>query len=141
MFKKILVAIDGSEHSMKATDAALELAQMDQAHVELLYVAPSFKYLSAETATIIEQLEKDMMEESKGIVAKAAEKFEGKNVQFETNVILGNAADLIIEEAEKKGIDVIVMGSRGLNAVSRFFLGSVSHKVLTYAPCSVLIVR
>ncbi|MGI6678678.1 MAG: universal stress protein [Dehalobacterium sp.] len=141
MFKKILVAIDGSDHSMKAIDAAIELAKMDQSHVEVLYVAPSLKHITAETATIIEQFEKDMMEESKEIVAKATKKFEGENIQFETKVIIGNAANVIIDEAEAKGIDVILMGSRGLNVVSRFFLGSVSQKVLTYAPCSVLIVR
>lgn len=53
----------------------------------------------------------------------------------------GDAASMIIDEAEKENADVIVMGTRGLNTAQRWKLGSVSSRVVQYAPCNVLIVR
>jgi nucleotide-binding universal stress UspA family protein len=53
----------------------------------------------------------------------------------------GEAASLIIDEAEKEGVDVIVIGTRGLNAAERWLLGSVSTRVVQHAPCNVLVVR
>jgi nucleotide-binding universal stress UspA family protein len=48
---------------------------------------------------------------------------------------------MIIDEAEKEGVDLILMGTRGMNAVDRWLLGSVSTKVVHHAPCNVLVVR
>jgi nucleotide-binding universal stress UspA family protein len=53
----------------------------------------------------------------------------------------GDPASMIIDEAERQDVDFIFMGSRGLNAVQRFLLGSVSSKVVHRAPCDVLVVR
>ena len=53
----------------------------------------------------------------------------------------GDAAAMIIEEAEKEGTDMIVMGTRGLNGAQRWLLGSVSSRVVQHAPCNVLVVR
>jgi nucleotide-binding universal stress UspA family protein len=53
----------------------------------------------------------------------------------------GNAAEKILETANNKGIDTIVLGSRGLSAAKEFLLGSMSHKVSHHAKCTVVIVR
>ena len=54
---------------------------------------------------------------------------------------VGDPADLILAAAERDGTDLIVMGSRGLNAAQRFLLGSVSTKVTTHAHCAVLVIH
>jgi nucleotide-binding universal stress UspA family protein len=53
----------------------------------------------------------------------------------------GNPADVLVEEAEESGADLIVVGTRGLNAARRLVLGSVSTNVVQHAPCDVLVVR
>jgi Universal stress protein UspA and related nucleotide-binding proteins len=52
-----------------------------------------------------------------------------------------SAADAIVNYAEKNGIDLIVIGNKGAGAVERFLIGSVSSKVVTHAPCSVMVVK
>lgn len=141
MFKKILLAIDGSEHSMKAADSAIKLAKIDDAQVEILYVCHALNHYMRDSAELIASLEKKLMEEAEEIMAKADEKFKDTGIPYTTKIITGDAADVICDEAEQSGIGVIVMGSRGLGGISRFVLGSVSSKVLTHAHCSVLIVR
>ena len=54
---------------------------------------------------------------------------------------IGHPANAIIEAAERGGYDLVIVGSRGLNAVERFLSGSVSGRVVSHAPCSVLVVR
>jgi nucleotide-binding universal stress UspA family protein len=53
----------------------------------------------------------------------------------------GDAASMIIDEAEKEDADLIVMGTRGLNTAQRWLLGSVSSRVVQHGPCNVLVVR
>ena len=53
----------------------------------------------------------------------------------------GNPADVIVQEAEESGADLIVVGTRGLGATRRAFMGSVSTNVVHHAPCDVLVVR
>jgi len=141
MFRKILLAIDGSEHSMKAADSALKLATIDDAQVEILYVCRILEHYMRDSAELIDSLEKKLMEESEEIIAKAEEKFKDTGIQYTTKILQGDAAEVICDEAEENEIGVIVMGSRGLSGISRFVMGSVSSKVLTHAHCSVLIVR
>ncbi|MEL7568055.1 MAG: universal stress protein [Dehalobacterium sp.] len=141
MFGKILLAIDGSEHSMKAADSALELAKINGAQVEILYVCHTLDHYMRDSAELIESLEKKLEEEAEAIIAKAEEKFKGTGIQYTTKILQGDAAEVICDEAQENGIGVIIMGSRGLSGISRFVLGSVSSKVLGHACCSVLIVR
>jgi nucleotide-binding universal stress UspA family protein len=54
---------------------------------------------------------------------------------------MGNPAEVIVQEAEDSGADLIVVGTRGLHATKRLFIGSVSTNVVHHAPCDVLVVR
>lgn len=64
-----------------------------------------------------------------------------KNLRIETKVVDGSPKEMIVEEAENWGADLILIGSHGYGSVKRFMLGSVSQAVATHAPCSVEIVR
>jgi len=58
-----------------------------------------------------------------------------------TRIVAGHAAEEIIREATEQKADLIVMGRRGGSRIERWLLGSVSKRVLSYAPCSVAVVR
>ncbi|MDD4752386.1 MAG: universal stress protein [Desulfitobacteriaceae bacterium] len=141
MFDKILIPIDGSEHSMKAADAAIKLAKIDDGEVEILYVSSNVNTYRSRVVYSASTLEKELTEEAEKVIAQGAAKFKAAGVKYTTKVLSGDAADVICQEAEQNGIKVIVMGSRGLNAVSSFVLGSVTNKVLSRAHCPVFITK
>lgn len=129
-FSKILVAIDGSKHAQRALNHAWQLGQKYKSKITLLNVAQTmFPKIREETA-------KSMGER---VVSEAESQVKG--VSADKKVELGHPAKTIIDFAKKGNYDLIVLGSRGLNPVKRFVLGSVSDKVARHAQCSVLIVR
>ncbi len=126
-FSKILVAVDGSKHAEKALKYAVQLGEKYKSRVTLLNVAQTL--IRKETAKSMgERVVSDAEAQVKGVKAD-------KKVEF------GHPAKTIIDFAKKGDYDLIALGSRGLNPVKRFFLGSVSDNVARHAPCSVLIVR
>jgi len=127
---KILVAIDGSENAEKALEYAVQLAKKNKAKVTLLNVQESKIF------GLKPEVTKEIGER---ILSSARAKVRG--VEFNTQLESGNLAETIIEVAEKGNYDLIVVGSRGLSSVKRFFLGSVSDDISHHAKCSVLIVR
>lgn len=127
---KMLVAIDGSENADKALEYAVRLAQTHGSKITLLHVAEA-KLFRFEPKVI-----EDVCE---CILFDAATKVEG--VDFDKRLEFGSPAETIIKVAKKEDYDLIIVGSRGLSSVKRFFLGSVSDDVSMHARCSVLIVR
>ncbi|UCE16586.1 MAG: universal stress protein [Candidatus Bathyarchaeota archaeon] len=127
---KILVAIDGSESADKALEHAVQLAKKNKAKMTLLNVQESRIF------GLKPEVTKEIGER---ILSSARAKVRG--VEFNTQLESGNLAETIIEIAEKGNYDLIVVGSRGLSGVKRFFLGSISDDVSHHAKCSVLIVR
>jgi len=127
---KILVAIDGSESAKKALECAVQLAEKHKAKVTLLNVGESKLFdFEPEVARKV----------GEHILSDAAAKVKG--LKLNTQLEFGNPPETIIEVAEKGNYDLIVVGSRGISSVKRFFLGSVSDDVSHHAKCSVLIVR
>ncbi|TJX13781.1 universal stress protein [Tissierella creatinini] len=140
--KKILIAVDGSENSKKALLKAKEIAQLKSSDVYILTVIENLKgnpytvsqdYQNETTKTNIQRGE-EILEEAKEI-------FKDYPGKVEADYRVGDVADKIIEIAEEKEIDLIVMGRRGLGTLSRAFLGSISNKVLNNVTNSVLIVK
>jgi nucleotide-binding universal stress UspA family protein len=127
---KILVATDGSESAEKALKYATQLAKKYKAKVTLLNVGESKLFsLKPEVVRKI----------GESILSDAVTKIKG--LKLNTQLEFGNPAETIIEVAEKGNYDLIIVGSRGLSKVKRFFLGSVSDDVSHHAKSSVLIVR
>jgi nucleotide-binding universal stress UspA family protein len=62
-------------------------------------------------------------------------------IEAEALEAVGHPAEAIVDEAERGGFDLIVVGSRGIHGVARFLLGSTSTRVVTHAHCDVLVVR
>lgn len=136
---KVLVPTDGSEHSMKAVQRALELAETQGAQVTLMSVAYYVAdYLEEMPPNIREKLE----DEAKGALKKAKAVFEAKNLPVETVMAAGLVpANLIIAKAQDGKFDRIVIGSTGQNALEKIVMGSTAAKVVAHAPCEVTVVR
>jgi nucleotide-binding universal stress UspA family protein len=138
MFKKLLVAYDGSEHAMRAFDMAVAIAEADGAEIVVVSVA-----LPAEPATMVETTAaiESASEHYKQQFAELRKKAEDRGVAVRFKIAVGHVAEQIIRAATQEAADMIVMGHRGKSLVERWLLGSVSKRVISYAPCSVLIAR
>ncbi len=131
---KILAAVDGSKHADKALEYAVQLAQNYRANLALVHVEED-KLIRIGgpqvvdcVGTVGECILKDASAKTKG-------------VPFDKILEFGSPADIVIKLAKKAGVDLIVVGSRGLSSVRRFLLGSVSDDISMHARSSVLIVR
>ncbi len=148
---KILVCTDGSESSQRALKEAAVIAQgcnVEEAavlHVHDPAVDATFPYHESITAEQMENFEKMMEEnkkESEKILSKAAKFLENKNIRTRTILKEGHPSHTIVNVAKEGGFDMIVLGSRGLGGLKKFFLGSVSNAVVQEAEnCSVLVVK
>ena len=136
---KVLVPTDGSEHSMKAVQQGLELAEKQGAQVTLMSVAYYVAdYLEEMPPNIREKLE----DEARAALKKGKALFEAKNLPVETVLVSGLVpANLIIQKAQDGKFDRIVIGSTGQNALERILMGSTAAKVVAHAPCEVTVVR
>jgi nucleotide-binding universal stress UspA family protein len=136
---KVLVATDGSEHSMKAVQEGLELAEKKGAQVTLMAVAYYVAdYLEEMPPNIRQKLE----DEAQAALKKGKALFDAKNLPVETVMEAGLVpANLIIAKAQDGKFDRIVIGSTGQNALDKIVMGSTATKVVAHAPCEVTVVR
>lgn len=140
MFERILLAVDGSEHALHATRKAAELARLVKPTDFRIVVSydPIPLYLGEPNMQVVITNRKGDAEE----VLNAAIKEVGSiPCEIHTEILEGDTASNIIEVAKTRNSDVIVMGSRGLGRLAGLLLGSTSQKVVSHAPCPVLIVR
>jgi nucleotide-binding universal stress UspA family protein len=138
MYRKILVGVDGSTSGQKAFDTALRLAIEHGAELFVLSVArPPEVGDDVETEAVIEnsrEYHRKLIAALEPVVAKS-----GVRGHFEVSV--GHPAEQIIYDADRHGVDLIVVGDRGRSKFARLLLGSVSKQVVQYAGRAVLVVR
>lgn len=140
MFEKVLLAVDGSEHALRAACTAADLARAMNSKEFCIVVAYDFipPYLGEPN---MQYAINARMEEAKAVIQKAVDAVGDTSCEIHTEIIEGPAAEAIINVAATRKSDVIVMGSRGLGTLAGLLLGSISQKVVAHAPCPVLIVR
>lgn len=153
---KILVAIDGSEHSMKAVELAIEMSEKELSNktedddrgltaLTVLDVSKPRKFLSSFIAAPTYGL-RELDEErnaAKQWMDAVRKKAEDKKIPFRSEIIEGlvSAEATIVDYAESHEIDLIVVGTRGRTGFSKVLLGSVASRVVEYAHCSVVVVK
>lgn len=139
MFNSILVATDGSDHANKAVEQALAIAEKCQGKLTVLCAFdPVPTYYGEPYFT--QAIEKNTLWAS-DIMSRTMEKIGKTSVQVDNTVVQGPAAEAILDVAENRGIDLIVLGARGLGTLRGALLGSVSQKVAQHSKCPVLIVK
>lgn len=138
MSGKILLASDGSEHALRATDEAIKLAKGLEKEIIVAYVVDFDQskedVLHSNGSFAREQKRKKQLESTK-------QKLDDAGVAHSLKLLHGVPGTAIVEYANKNEIDYIVLGSRGLNALQEMVLGGVSHKVEKRARCPVMIVK
>ncbi|WP_280771349.1 universal stress protein [Salipaludibacillus daqingensis] len=141
MFKNLLLAIDGSDHSQRAGQKAIELAILEgKGKVEILYVVDGSKSKS----DVLQYGDSDSASRKrKKMIAPYEDMMTKASVDFTTTILHGSngAAESIIDHANNGNYDALVIGSRGLSGVQTMVLGSVSHKVMKHVKAPVLMVK
>jgi len=159
MFESILVPVDGSEYAQKALNVACKLATSSHSVIYILHVpepppatdplgiavgAPSLEISNAEVEQAGQNLVTHIQEaEQQGhnLIERLKEAVGLMDVEIKPMVRTGPPAAVIIEEAKSLGVEAIVMGSRGLSDFKSLVVGSVSHKVMHTADCTVITVH
>ena len=141
---KILLAVDGSEQSYEAARALTGLAPAEKLTVLTVVTVPGLSYptLGAGLAKDLSmQVEQAMQEEAAKILDQSVAILPPHPGQVTKKSELGAPADVILNLAKEETYDLIVLGARGLGQLREHMFGSVSHRVMTHAPCSTLIVK
>ena len=145
MFKTIVVGTDGSDTAREAVRQATELAQKLGGNIQLVsaYEPVPEGRLREERQEVPEDLQwmVNPREDVTTTLEEVGEELKQQGIEVQTHAREGDPADAILDVAEEKGADLIVVGNKGMTGAKRFLLGSVPNKVSHHAPCSVMIIR
>ena len=144
IFSKILIAIDGSDASMDAADYAVSISKQYNAELYALHVIHQLTLIYLVHWEMKHRVYEtiDMNKEAQKYLDKVKLKANEKNIQIKTEIIAStNTAGGIVDYAEDKDVDLIVVGTRGRSGFKKILLGSVAYKVVTYAHCPVMVVK
>ena len=138
MFKKILLAYDGSDPAKKAFERCLEMARCFGAELSIVLVIQPPEFAEdVETEAIIEGARSRCEREIADLQARAS----AAGINPQTHIRVGHPAEQIIACSEEWNADLIVTGHRGKGLFERWLLGSVSRLVIAYARCAVMVIR
>lgn len=132
MYRRILLASDGSSHAERAGGEAIKLASLHNGKVTLVYVKPvsqGRRGFNDEVTSVQKKLE------------KTEQLLKSANVTYQIEVLEGEPGPSIVTYANENAYDILVIGSRGLNDFQGMVLGSVSHKVAKRTHCPVLVIK
>jgi nucleotide-binding universal stress UspA family protein len=147
MYKRLLVATDGSELSTKAVGSAVELAAAIGAELVALYVVPHYPVSYFEggisiSTDDVSRTEKRWAEDGQAIVDQVQQTAAAKGVSAKgVTLRSGLVAESILSTASKQACDLIVMASHGRKGIQRVLLGSETQQVLTHSSIPVLVLR
>lgn len=155
--KKILVPVDGSNASISAVKKSIEIGKKYNSVIKLISVVKSTEnrkkdrnenLWNAVDGSIItnnveleKKLESTYVENSQMLLNQIVTKLDFSGTKVEKEVLIGEPFEKIVETAKNENYDLIVMGNRGFSKIKRFFVGSVTQRVISEAPCPVLVIR
>jgi nucleotide-binding universal stress UspA family protein len=139
MFKRILLASDGSDHSVRAAKKAAELAKLNaDSEITVVYVIDG----QTSKEDVLHNPDRTVVEEKRKMrLQPVTSLLNSENLNFKLEKLLGEPGPAIVDYANKNEFDVVVVGSRGLNGLQEMVLGSVSHKVAKRVKAPVMIVK
>ncbi|ADL43294.1 UspA domain-containing protein [Caldicellulosiruptor obsidiansis OB47] len=139
MYKKIVVAYDGSEHSKKGFEVALELAKMFESSIHIVSVAhiPDF----VETKDELNGILNDARQYYEKIQQQAIERAKSEGIEINCTIVPGHPANGVVSFAESIKADLIIVGQRGRSGVARYIVGNVAENIVRHAHCSVMVIK
>jgi len=144
VFKKIMIATDGSETSMRTAKLAIGLARLAAGGVTAIYVVDIYRLAQLPGYTTLpgfsEKLMGLMFKEGEEATSEIGEMASDAGVPFEKIVAEGNPGEEILRRSRESGTDLLVMGSIGRTGLEKIMLGSVAEKVVRHSKVPVLIV-
>lgn len=139
MYKNILLAVDGSEHSLRATGEAIKIATLvNDCTIEVVYVVD---YSKSKDQVLHSQGKEELEMSRRKKLLPIEEQLKSSQLSYKLQLLHGDPGPAIVDYANKENFDLVVIGSRGLNSLQEMVLGSVSHKVVKRVNCPVLIVK
>lgn len=138
MYEHILVAADGSDNAMRAAHEAAKIAKLSGARITIVYVADFEK---ARQEMLHSASADSLYLERRTKIAPVEAIFEKHHIRYSVEILRGSAGPEIVKYTNSNDVDLVVIGSRGLNGLQEMILGSVSHKVMKRVNCPALIVK
>lgn len=139
--KTILVAVDGSEPSLKGVQYAAQVSRALDARLELVYVVPPVLLPPTVYAETITKIEEGNRLHAQAVLKKAAQVAKDAGAECDTVTLAGAPAEALVDLAKADRVWGLVVGARGHNALSRVMLGSVADRIVHLCPKPVLVVR
>ncbi len=139
LFKKILIATDGSKRTQNAVEMGLKIAGEQRSKVYAVYVVDTVTFTSIPMDVTWENMYQLLKDEGEDAVKAVKDSAPG--VDVETHVLEGNPAVEITKFAGENGVDLIIMGTLGKSGIDRILLGSTAEKVIRIANCPVLVIK
>lgn len=142
LVEEVLAPVDFSEHSKQAVRVAKEFASIYGARLHLLFIAekrviPTFSDTGLPGVGVVDMKE-EMVENAEEALVQLAEGVGGPDVTVVPSVKHGRVAESVIDYAESRGVELIVMATRGLSGIERFLLGSNTERIVRVSQCPVL---
>jgi nucleotide-binding universal stress UspA family protein len=141
---KILLAVDGSKHSLKAVKSLIEHADWyrEKPTVELVSVhlpVPRIRGMNAVVGA--SQIRRYYDREGKAALSKARKLLDAARIKYSARILVGPVAETIVKQARLTRCDLIMMGTRGMSAAANLLLGSCANRVVSVSPVPVLLVK
>ena len=144
-FSKIMIAIDGSDHSFRAAEYALEVAKSFRSQLYAVTVTsvPESYHLKQEDVLNESREMADSMNDAKTWLENFKQDAKKDNIEFKAELISSHRPVdyVILEYAEENNVDLIVVGTRGRSEFKKLLLGSTASSVVSYAHCPVMVVK
>jgi nucleotide-binding universal stress UspA family protein len=152
LFEKILVPLDGSQHSLRALEIATQIAKKFDGKITLIHVysvgakavvmtEPTTPNVPIMAPADFSRVMEAAQEAGKAILSHGREKVGSEGIQVETLLEEGHSVKELLKAARDDEFDLIVMGARGVSRIREILLGSVSDGVIRNAPCPVLVTK
>ena len=139
MYRKILIANDGSEGAAKALAAAIGLARRLKAPLHMVSVEEMPRFPTTIDEVVEEKQEANRIFDR--VIERARVEAKAAHVRLETHVVSGHAVPSIVELVEREGCDLLVIGFMGHSALYNRLIGSTTDRLVELAPCSVLVIK
>jgi nucleotide-binding universal stress UspA family protein len=139
MFRKVLIANDGSEGAFKALGAAVSLAHSHKAQLHMICVE-EIQWVPATREEVIG--DKELADRKfADVVVKAEAEAKRHRVKLTSRIVVGHAVPAIVDAIERDGFDLLITGFMGHSALYNRMIGSTTDRLVELAPCSVLVVK
>lgn len=133
---KILLPIDGSEHSVRAAQEAAAFAKFFKAEIILLHCTTVFPNLKLKS-----DYAREVADSANKALGPVRDVLQDHGIRYMERVVDISPTEAISDIAEREHVDMIIMSKRGVNPLQGLLLGSVTERVLKTAPCRVLVVK